>query len=313
MDKKYNRVLSNTTSRVIITGSNGFLGGCICEEFYSHGWDVVGIDLFQQSPIREIKSVIGSIDSPAFDNLLSDFRPDLIIHAAGTASVQNSLRETLSDFNTNVSLNAGMLDKIRRIAPDTKVLFLSSAAVYGNPQKLPIHEDAPLNPISPYGYHKFMAEKILQEYFEIFDIKSSILRIFSAYGPGLKKQILWDICTKASRNDTIVLHGTGAETRDFIHKADIARAVMLISRNSEFSNEVFNLASGIQTSTKTVAEILLNSLNFRGSVSFSGQNRPGDPLYWQADIAKITQRGFSSTVDISTGLEEYARWFRENE
>ena len=247
-------------NKVLITGGGGFLGCRIGNEFLSKGYEVVSFDSVNSNSTPGIRSVIGLIESAAFVQLLLDYQPDLLIHSAGTASVQKSLQEPSVDFSSNVSITARVLETLRTNASKCKVILLSSAAVYGNPRILPISESTPINPISPYGYHKYFAEQLLREYYEVFGQKSCVLRIFSAYGPGLKKQLLWDICQKSATQEKIELMGTGDETRDFIHVSDISRAVLFIANNAPFNNDIYNVASGNQVSTKKIAEELLQSI-----------------------------------------------------
>ena len=104
-----------------------------------------------------------------------------------------------------------------------RVVFVSSAAVYGNPPSLPVDEKATPCPMSPYGRHKVECEQLLREFHERIELPSVSLRVFSAYGEGLRRQIFWDVCVQALANGEIRLHGSGSETRDFVHAYDVAK------------------------------------------------------------------------------------------
>jgi UDP-glucose 4-epimerase len=294
--------------KIVITGGNGFLGSYIAQEFFHHGCDVFSIDVRKGNNLFGT-NLIMDLSSPEFGNFLENKQPDLLIHAAGTASVFNSIQDPLTDFKRNVMITAEVLDMVKNQTPSCKVIFLSSAAVYGNPSTLPILETDALNPISPYGYDKLFCEKLIEEYTKIFELRASIVRIFSAYGPGLHKQIVWDVCRKIVSAPEVSLSGNGTETRDFIHSTDVAKALFLVANKSPFNGDVYNLASGTQTSIMSLADGLLRIFSSPKQLVFSGENRPGDPLFWQANIQKISNLGFSPTMDVMSGLEEYANWF----
>ena len=121
-----------------------------------------------------------------------------------------------------------------------RLLLVSSAAVYGDPERLPVSEDAPLAPISPYGRHRAEAEEVaLQSGAPVV-----IARVFSAYGEGLRRQVLWDVAQRALVGGPVELSGTGEETRDFVHARDVAAAISAIAQRSAFDGEIVNVATG---------------------------------------------------------------------
>jgi len=137
------------------------------------------------------------------------------------------------------------------------------------------------------------------------------MRIFSAYGEGLKKQLFWDLAQKTKLNNTIALYGTGDESRDFIHVEDIVRSMELIVKNAAFKAEHYNIANGVQVPVREAASLLLHHLHYEGRLVFQGNRRPGDPIYWQADISTIFQFGYSPGYSIDKGLKRYAEWLQE--
>lgn len=297
---------------MLITGGSGFLGRYIVKDFIDQEWKVTSIDKDHDQLIQGADGFVMPLPSPAFSDLLEKLKPDLIIHGAGTASVPNSLIDPLGDFNNSVALTIELLDALRNSCPNAKIIFLSSAAVYGNPAKLPVGEDAVLQPVSPYGFHKLICEKIIEEYCSIFGVGGCSVRIFSAYGPGLRRQILWDICTKISKQHRVHLMGSGRESRDLVHATDIAKAVRLLGKKAAFHGEVYNLASGTSITIREIAEELIHIFGTQVPLAFTGERRLGDPLHWQADISRICGLGFKPAVRIKDGLCEYAKWFINN-
>ncbi|HVA98845.1 MAG TPA: NAD-dependent epimerase/dehydratase family protein, partial [Bacteroidia bacterium] len=183
--------------------------------------------------------------------------------------------------------------------------------VYGNPNSLPINEYAETKPLSPYGYHKLLSEKLFSEYHRFFNLKTCSLRIFSAYGPGLKKQLFWDIYTKNLTNKTINLFGTGKESRDFIYISDLIKAVACVLKNANFKGETINVASGIEIVIGNAANLFLESIDSEKSLLFNGEEKSGDPKNWKADISELKKLGFEPAITLKEGLKEYSKWLKK--
>lgn len=189
---------------------------------------------------------------------------------------------------------------------------MSSAAIYGNPDSLPIYENSKNNPVSPYGFHKTMAEMVCQEYSKFWDIKTCCLRIFSAFGPGLRKQLFWDMYHKFKEQDVIRLWGTGKESRDFIYIDDIIQAIDLSIKNSSFDAQVVNVANGKQLTIKEVSDAFVFVLKTDKKVCFNGEERKGDPINWEADIKTLKSWGYKQTVDLEEGIKKYVVWVQQD-
>jgi UDP-glucose 4-epimerase len=190
-------------------------------------------------------------------------------------------------------------------------VFLSSAAVYGAPRQQPITEEHPLAPASPYGHHKKLCEAVCAEFTQIFSVRTACLRIFSAYGPGLRRQVVWDICAKAVHESEVVLQGTGTESRDFIHAQDVASAVHLVACTAPMQGEVYNVASGQDIRIETVARHLLERLAPGKRLRVTGVLPPGTPRQWRADIGRLRQLGFAPQVPFEQGLNDVVTWYQQ--
>lgn len=181
--------------KVLVIGSKGFIGSHVAtlfEEMY--GYEVHECDV----AVDYAKNNYHLIDATNADyhQVFRNNYFDACINCAGAASVSDSILNPLRDYTLNTYNVFKILDAIRLFQPDCKFVNLSSAAVYGNPHRLPVQENLDLIPVSPYGVHKLHAEMIGEEFYNYYNIPNCSLRIFSAYGPRLKKQLLWDIFQK---------------------------------------------------------------------------------------------------------------------
>ena len=301
---------------IIVTGAAGFIGRNVAKEFARGSWTITGIDRIQVSSNFGKKWLFDDfctieLNSNTIDELLQTYLPDLIIHCAGSASVPFSVLNPKKDFYLSADLLIDILESIRIHNHDTRLIFLSSAAVYGNPQYLPIDEKHPCIPISPYGYHKLICETLLREFYLLYGIQSCSARIFSAYGDGLDRQVMWDICQKTLNKSKIKLFGTGEESRDFIHVKDVVAGLEILSQKAEFKAESYNLASGLKHSIVDISSKLIKALNINRQVFFSGIPREGDPREWRADISLIDSLGFHPKISIDQGINDYANYFLE--
>lgn len=292
---------------LLVLGSCGFIGTKVCNHFVSLGYTVTGCDLVEYSTNAYQYHKV-SILSSDFETLFASGDFDICINASGSGHVGYSITHPQSDFSSNTIAVSKLLDAIRKCKPACKLLHISSAAVYGSPACLPVSEAALLAPMSPYGYHKLMSELLCKEYGDIYQVPVSIIRPFSVYGIGLKKQLLWDTCEKLKQADEINLFGTGNETRDFIHIDDLVALMQLVIEQSAFSGEMYNAACGEETSIKTIADIIARYYPGNKTINFSGNSKAGDPTNWRADVSKIRALGFSPKKILETEIKNYINW-----
>lgn len=298
---------------ILITGINGFIGSWLARDFIKRHYKVYGIGTKGECEVEGIDEYV-SIKLPNRDifNFIEKWKPNICIHCAGNANVKYSFENPTYDFQSSVLVMYELLDSIRMFSPRCKFVFLSSAAVYGNPQQLPIKEDCELSPISPYGYHKLLCEIICREFNRLHGLNIKIARIFSAYGEGLKRQVIWDICNKFKNDNSIMLYGSGKESRDFIHVSDIISAINIIVQETSYNFEVFNIGSGNEYFIEDLAYEIQNNFNIGKEIHFNNKNKEGDPVNWKADISKLINLGFKPHVNIREGIKNYVRWYKEN-
>ncbi len=279
--------------KIIVIGSSGFIGSHCIKYFNQKGFKV-----FAAPHVLN------------FDDLFQQNTFDVCINASGSANVGLSFENPVKDFELNVVNVHKILTAIRSFNPDCKLLNFSSASVYGNPACLPVKESAKLAPLSPYGFHKLQSEYLLTEYHRFFGIKTCNLRVFSAYGTGLKKQLFWDLFQKSKKNTRIEIFGTGEESRDFIFIDDLLTVIDLIIQNGKFNGDCINVASGIEIKIKDAVRIFYGLFDAEIDYFFSGKEKIGDPKNWLADIQQIKKMGFSPQFSIETGLKQYIKWLK---
>lgn len=294
--------------KILVIGSKGFIGSH-CVDYFSQGHEVWGCDVVLDYNTPNYIS-IDAVDSD-FLGIFEQRQYDVCINCSGAANVPFSLEKPFNDFKLNTLNVFKLLEAIRKHAPQCKFITMSSAAVYGNPESLPIRESQQIMPVSPYGYHKVMAEMICEEYSKYWNIQTCCLRIFSAYGPRLKKQIFWDLYHKIIRDDQPCLWGTGHESRDFIYISDIIRIIDLAIQHSSFNGEVVNVANGKQIEIQEVAETVRKLIGTDKTISFNQASRKGDPINWEADISIIRLWGYEPSVELEDGVRSYIEWVRK--
>ncbi|UDY23116.1 NAD-dependent epimerase/dehydratase family protein [Nocardioides sp. Kera G14] len=297
---------------VLVTGAYGFIGRHVAREAASRGHRVAGIG--HGSWTRQEQSDWGlkswreaTVSLDALRDL--DSLPDVIIHCAGGSDVGHSMTRPWNDFKRTVDSTADLLEFIRADAPDCRLVLTSSAAVYGDAADLPIRIDSTLKPISPYGVHKKLAEDVCREYAEHFGVTASIVRLFSVYGVGLRKQLLWDACGKWKRGE-FAFGGTGEEVRDWIHVDDAARLIVSSADCASTSAPLVNGASGVGLKIRTVVEALAQVLPKCPPPEFTGVARSGNPSRFIADITQAAELGWRPERSFSDGVAEYAQWFQ---
>jgi dTDP-glucose 4,6-dehydratase/UDP-glucose 4-epimerase len=295
--------------KILVVGSAGFIGSAAIRFYKSKGYHVIGCDVAEND--KEIDYFNVESKEPNYYKVFQQVSPDICLNASGAASVPFSFDDPLIDYQLNVINVIRMLEAIKISSPKTKLINISSAAVYGTPLQLPVSEHADVAPISPYGFHKRQSELLCNEYATLFGIKTCSIRVFSAYGPGLKKQIFWDLFQKTNKSKTVELLGTGDESRDYIFVEDLVRATEVIATKGLLEGEVINVANGIETTIREAAKTFIEALGWDGEISFSGSKRKGDPENWCADISKIKEMGYNSDFSLEAGLKAYCRWLQD--
>lgn len=298
---------------VLVTGAKGFVGRYVAKE-YSGSFHVIGLGHGEWS---EQEYAQWGVDRWCCADVTMESlcqcakNVDVIVHCAGSGSVGFSMSNPMSDFERTVWTTHYILEYIRQYSPNTKLIYPSSAAVYGNCKQMPIKENAAMQPISPYGVHKKIVEDLCKMYSSLYGIKIVVMRLFSVYGNGLRKQLLWDACNKIA-NNTDIFWGTGQESRDFVHVTDVARAMLLAHEHTEAGFEIVNLASGTATNIQRLLMEVFREYGTRLLPRFGGEVNEGNPVHYWADISRLKKWGWKPEKSLSCGIRDYVRWYKLN-
>lgn len=315
-------------SRVAVTGSAGYIGGQIALALKDAGHEIMGID--RRLPPLHLKEVcdqfvLADFDSDQAKTKLIQFRPDSIIHCAGTSLVGPSIKHPSDYYHNNVIKTIHMLDLVLSALPKTRVIFSSSAAVYGEPIMTPCSEVDPCDPVSPYGESKRMIEQVLASYHQAYKLNYVAFRYFNACGADSQGRhgqepsathIIARVLESIKDNQEFILNGIDYPTndgtciRDYVHVEDIA-AAHVAALDAKVSNGVYNLGSNQSVSNLEIIEsaqrITKQILNFR-----SGPKRTGDPAMLTASSEKFDQYGSWRKYSLDDMIQHAWNWYVQN-
>lgn len=303
-------------SKILITGGAGFIGSNLADALINDNEIVVVDDLSmgkkenlpQGANLHFIEHSIADYDFMA--TLLETWKFDYIFLLAAVASVADTIVRPAETHIINQDANLNIMETIRtKKLPVKKILFSSSAAVYGNNPELPKKETSPIDPLSPYAVDKFATERFVIDYGRLYDIPTVATRFFNVYGPKQNPAspysgVLSLILTSLERKQEFTLFGDGLQTRDFVFVKDVVSALCLLMVNENATHDVYNVATGsshvLNDVIKAFEEITGDHLN----VSYA-EARLGDIKNSVADISKLSSIGYTPNYGLVDGLEQY--------
>jgi UDP-glucose 4-epimerase len=297
----------------LVTGAHGTIGRYTALRLANCGWQVSGLGHGEWDKNEHAAWGIShwlesdvSLESLHAMALL----PSLIIHCAGSGSVGASVSDPYTDFQRTVETTAAVLEFVRVDCPAAKLVYPSSAAVYGIAEQFPMEENSPLRPASPYGVHKKIAEELVCEHARLFGLKCSVVRLFSIYGVEFRKQLLWDACRRISASDS-EFFGTGDETRDWLHVSDAARLLVAMADHASSDCPVVNGGYGVSVPVREVVTELFRLMGRSDLPTFCGTQRAGDPLHYHADMQQALNLGWIPEIGWREGFASYVDWFKK--
>jgi UDP-glucose 4-epimerase len=302
---------------VFITGAHGFIGQHLARYLSAQGVAVGGLGHGNWAPSEAaaaglrhwVNGEIAATNLALLSELLG--RPDIVFHLAGGSSVGAAVANPREDFARTVATTVELLEWMRQDTPRTAVVAISSAAVYGGSHQGPIGEGASKEPYSPYGHHKLMMESLCRSYGASYGLRSVVARLFSVFGPGLRKQLLWDVCSRLEAGETLLtLGGSGDELRDWTAVEDVVRALAILPACASSQATALNVGTGVATPVREAVGWIAQAWGGPVTLQFSGQSRPGDPFSLVADGSHLADLGFAWPRNVPEAMAAYVEWFR---
>lgn len=291
--------------RALVIGGLGFIGACLAARLISKGIEV-DITTSTKSVTPDLRSVYSiEYDESGFSSLLSHKEYEDIYFFAGNPSPSNSENDPYLDINlTNIPFLALLKTAVRE-GFKGRLWFASSVAVYGGNNAHILSETSECLPLSYYAVSKLMAEEHAKMYSRIHGLHTGAFRIFSTYGGGLKRQLVYDVYKKIKGNPAeIFLHGTGNEARDLSYVQDQISAILVIVENTIPNGEVWNIGSGELHTVNEIVTQICSILHTDTRVSYQYPMRAYDGICWRADIEKLRALNFEQQFTLETGLRE---------
>lgn len=308
--------------KVLVTGGGGFIGSHIVKQLIVAGHEPVVYDDFSTNKrsqgLGSVEVIEGDVrDSKKLLESLSGV--DAVIHMAAFISVEESVKDPLKYMENNV-LGAGSVLTAMREAGVKKIVFSSSATVYGEPKSLPITEDFPLSAANPYAASKIASEAICESFFQTDGFDVSILRYFNPYGPGEahdpETHAIPNFIKAAMEKKPIPLYWKGEQIRDFIYVEDLAAAHIAVLgqesgiKNQEGSFEIYNVGTEKGVKIVDVISILSDIFGYELEIEDKGE-RKGDVMANYASSQKLKQMtGWEAKVNLKEGLEKTTAYFK---
>ena len=302
---------------ILVTGGAGFIGSHLVDSLLKKGATVTIIDDLSTGRKSNVNIKAKFIDGDIrnFDILTECLdNIDIIYHLAADARTKESSMgwyDPIRDIRINAEATLNLFRAIIEQDLDSRIIYTSSAAVYGEPQYTPIDEDHPTNPLSPYGISKLSGEKYAFAYFKEFGIKSISARIFNTYGPRQSRYVLFDLLKKLQSNkNRLEVLGNGKNIRDYSYISDTVDALLLLIEKGHWG-KVYNVAGENPISISDLIVLILTELNLIGitEVCYTGNSWKGDITRMMADITKINKIGFHPKVSMEEGIKKTIEWF----
>ncbi len=306
--------------KALVTGGAGFIGSHIVQALLARGAEVRVLDNFSTGRRENLQGLRGRLEVWEGDVRQAGRVAEavqgveVIFHQAAFVSVPQSLQEPQTCFEVNVTGTAILLEAARR-AGVRRVVLASSAAVYGDSAALPLGEETPPAPLSPYAVSKRVDEMYAVLYTQALGLEVVALRYFNVYGPRQRPDSMYAAAVpifirRLLDSQPVTIFGDGGQTRDLIYVGDVARANLLAAEHPAAAGQVFNICTGQETRLLDLLDVLLPLFPAAPRPVF-GAPRPGDIYRSVGNPQKAEQvLGFRAEVPLSEGLKETVAWMR---
>jgi UDP-glucose 4-epimerase len=295
-------------SRALVTGAAGFIGQALVSRLVRDGAVVTAVDRVAFSH-PGAKVVISDVSEPGALRGLVD-GDTAVFHLAAIASVPQSVQDPRADFENTMRPTFEVLESAR--SAGARVIFPSTASIFDASNALPLDERAWVRPTSPYGAAKVASEAYCFAYHRAFGADTRVVRLFSVYGPGLRRLAIHDLIRKIEAEPSqLELLGDGTQLRDYLYIDDAIDGLITVAREG-VAGEDYHVASGKPVQLLDLARTLCRLMDREDlPIAPTGKSFPGDTPRWYADIAKVSALGFAPRVDLDDGLRRTIAWLRD--
>lgn len=307
-------------NQVLITGGAGFIGSTLAN-YYSKKDQVIVVDDLSMgnrrnlNPSKNITFLEGSVtDSALMKKVMTEYQFDYIFHLAAIASVADSVERPVETHQVNFDSVFQLLELARKQTKLKRLVFASSAAVYGDEPTLPKQEESVIRPLTPYAVDKFAAEKYVINYAHLYGVPTSAVRFFNVYGPNQNPFSPYSGVISIMMNQyhqilageaaEFKIFGDGDQSRDFVFIEDVIQALTLVATSEASLGEVYNVGTGKSVNLNELIATLNQLLNVELPIVHQ-EKRSGDIQHSLSDITKIKNIGYEAKDTIYTGLKKY--------
>ncbi len=305
-------------TKVLVTGGAGFIGSNLVRHLVEAHNSVTVLDNYMSGyrsnlhPFPEVHIIEGDVrDKIAVEAAMRDV--EVVFHLAASVGNKRSIDHPITDAEINVLGTLQVLEAARKEGV-RKIVASSSAGIFGELKTMPIKEDHPVEPDSPYGCTKLCEEKLCLSYAKLYAIEAVCLRYFNVYGPNQRFDAYGNVIPifvfRMLRNESLLIYGDGEQTRDFVHVDDVVQANIKAADSTGVSG-AFNIASGKRVTINHLVDLITK--NNSNSIKIDhGPERPGDVRHSLADLSLAYQRfNYIPSVDLESGIEEYVKWAKK--
>jgi UDP-glucose 4-epimerase len=294
--------------KILVTGGAGFIGSHIVDAYVQAGHQVIVVDNLSSGKRANVNAAARLVEmdlaDPSFIDLVQGERPDVVNHHAANASVSVSVRQPIFDATQNVLGTLNLLEAVRRIGSGKVIYISSGGAMYGNPKYLPMDEDHPSNPVSPYALSKHTGERYVRLYGLEHGLRWTSLRYANVYGPRQdpfgEAGVISIFCQRLLEGVSPEIHWDGEQTRDFVYVEDCVQANLLALEAGD--GQAYNVGMGLGTSINDICTTMMQVSGLDLTPVY-GPRRPGDVRHSYLASDKIERElGWRARVGLREGL-----------
>lgn len=303
--------------KILVTGGAGFIGSHVVDLFIAQGYDVVIVDDLSTGRVSNLNPLAKfyemDIRSPKIRELFETERPDYVSHHAAQMDVRRSVVQPLFDADVNILGSINLIEAARAVNLKRFIYISTGGAVYGEPERVPVEETDPINPICQYGASKHTVEHYLFMYHYNYGLKYTVLRYPNVFGPRQNPHgeagVVAIFTGRMMTGEQVVVNGDGDQTRDFVYVGDCARA-NLLAATVEHKPGIYNIGRGLPTSVNDIFSALAKVTNYPYPVQH-GLAKVGETRHIYLNAVKAKQDlGWEPTISLEDGLTRTVDYFK---